>query len=86
MKTYFWYFYMTIFKSIPSIYVIANGKWGPWSSYSECSVTCGTGNKTRSRKCNNPPPSGNGKKCEGKKEQTVDCLVDYCPSKRTIKF
>ena len=58
-----------------------NGNWGPWSAYSECSATCSNGTKTRSRKCNNPPPSDNGSKCEGKKEQTTTCFVDYCPSK-----
>ena len=35
--------------------------------------TCGGGSKTRSRECNNPPPSNLGKDCQGKNVESRDC-------------
>ncbi len=43
-----------------------NGKWGKWSSWGPCSFECGTGVKTRQRKCDNPRPAYGGKECKGK--------------------
>lgn len=49
---------------------------GGWSSWSECSASCGGG--TQSRSCNNPAPSGNGAACTGEAQQA--CNTDACPS------
>uniref|UniRef100_H0Y0Y5 Complement component C7 n=1 Tax=Otolemur garnettii TaxID=30611 RepID=H0Y0Y5_OTOGA len=38
-----------------------DGGWSCWSSWGPCVQ----GKKTRSRECNNPPPSGGGKSCLG---------------------
>ena len=44
--------------------------WGAWS----CSVTCGRGTESRSRRC----ISGNT--CRGSSRETSECLRETCPS------
>ncbi|KAK6187216.1 hypothetical protein SNE40_005292 [Patella caerulea] len=56
-----------------------NGGWGEWLDYGDCSATCGTGSKTRSRQCNNPPPSNDGEFCEGDDTETAECNLPLCP-------
>lgn len=34
--------------------MVIDGGWGPWSEYSECSLTCGRAVKSKERHCNNP--------------------------------
>ncbi|CAG2242954.1 unnamed protein product [Mytilus edulis] len=41
-----------------------DGHWGLWSSV-RCSITCGNGIGRRTRRCDNPAPSGGGKGCVG---------------------
>uniref|UniRef100_A0A8C1PC00 ADAM metallopeptidase with thrombospondin type 1 motif, 17 n=1 Tax=Cyprinus carpio TaxID=7962 RepID=A0A8C1PC00_CYPCA len=41
-----------------------DGDWSPWSTWSMCSRTCGTGACFRQRKCDNPPPGPGGKYCQ----------------------
>uniref|UniRef100_A0AAY4EAH8 ADAM metallopeptidase with thrombospondin type 1 motif, 17 n=1 Tax=Denticeps clupeoides TaxID=299321 RepID=A0AAY4EAH8_9TELE len=40
-----------------------DGDWSPWSQWSMCSRTCGTGAQFRQRKCDNPPVEH--RVCEG---------------------
>ena len=63
------------------LYTIVDGKWSDWSGYAGCTVTCGKGTQTRSRECNNPPPSGEGSTCPGKSEANRNCEAPSCPSK-----
>ncbi|XP_071336940.1 semaphorin-5B isoform X2 [Trachinotus anak] len=42
-----------------------NGGWTPWSSWGQCSTTCGTGFELRQRSCNNPSPRHGGRVCVG---------------------
>ena len=42
--------------------------WGEWGNYGDCSVTCGPGERTRSRVCQNRIPDE--LECEGLSEQT----------------
>ncbi|XP_060592575.1 uncharacterized protein LOC132747263 isoform X3 [Ruditapes philippinarum] len=42
---------------------VVDGGFSDWSFTSECSVTCGTGVRTRERRCNNPYPRNNGSEC-----------------------
>lgn len=55
-----------------------DGQWGEWQS-SACSKSCGGGQQTRNRECNNPAPSGFGRICIGNSEDTIDCNVEQCP-------
>ncbi|CAD5126684.1 unnamed protein product [Dimorphilus gyrociliatus] len=56
-----------------------DGGWNNWSDWSECSQLCGVGNRTRTRMCNNPPPSNGGKDCKGQSIQTELCSSNPCP-------
>ena len=57
---------------------LVTGTWGQWSSYSECSQTCGGGSKTRRRKCSNPSQHGIVSICVGPAEETVMCGTEPC--------
>uniref|UniRef100_A0A2K5CTR8 Complement component C7 n=1 Tax=Aotus nancymaae TaxID=37293 RepID=A0A2K5CTR8_AOTNA len=46
-----------------------DGGWSCWSSWSPCVQ----GKKTRSRECNNPPPSGGGRSCIGETTESTQC-------------
>ena len=56
-----------------------NGGWGSWSSWSSCSATCGGGQRTRQRLCNNPVPSGGGSNCVGSSSDQQTCNTANCP-------
>jgi len=42
---------------------IEAGNWGSWKAYGACSKTCGGGEQSRSRNCDNPVPSRGGMLC-----------------------
>ncbi|CAC5418366.1 Adhesion G protein-coupled receptor B2,Coadhesin,Thrombospondin-1,Adhesion G protein-coupled receptor B1,Mucin-like protein,Hemicentin-1,Adhesion G protein-coupled receptor B3,Thrombospondin-2 [Mytilus coruscus] len=56
-----------------------NGNWTEWSSWNECSVTCGGGMKVRDRKCSNPVPQYDGDLCFGNITNIESCNEDPCP-------
>lgn len=58
----------------------ADGTWGLWSPWSVCTTTCGEGNITRVRLCNNPPPQKGGRGCPGGARDTQPCNNKLCPS------
>ncbi|XP_066297373.1 uncharacterized protein [Branchiostoma lanceolatum] len=68
-------------RSANEVYQItADGNWSQWSSWSDCDVTCGFGNQSRSRSCDNPRPLGGGANCTGDSEQTQVCDTgQQCP-------
>jgi len=47
------------------------GVWGQWSGYSPCSVTCGRGTRTRTRKCI-------GVGCVGPSTNMISCVQPPC--------
>ncbi|XP_061077888.1 A disintegrin and metalloproteinase with thrombospondin motifs 17-like isoform X2 [Conger conger] len=55
-----------------------DGDWGPWSSWSTCSRTCGTGARFRQRKCDNPPPGPTGRPCQGGSVEQQACQAPPC--------
>ncbi|KAK3087485.1 hypothetical protein FSP39_006555 [Pinctada imbricata] len=59
-----------------------DGNWGEWSSWTECSQTCGDGQRSRQRICN--VPLFGGRNCVGDTRQVADCNLQPCsrlPSK-----
>ena len=78
------YFSNLLSSSSPTLYVCfhsVNGNWGAWSEFGSCSVTCGTGEQSRTRQCNNPPPANGGDNCEGKITEDQDCNTEGCPGR-----
>ncbi|XP_073903349.1 hemicentin-1 isoform X3 [Castor canadensis] len=56
-----------------------DGSWGNWKSWSQCSASCGGGEKTRERLCDNPVPSKSGRSCPGDATQVSRCHIQACP-------
>ncbi|XP_068773623.1 adhesion G protein-coupled receptor B2 isoform X7 [Struthio camelus] len=55
-----------------------HGAWEEWSPWSLCSVTCGRGARTRTRRC--VAPQHGGKACEGPEVQAKPCNIAICPA------
>lgn len=72
--------------TITILYALVNGAWSAWSIPSACSVTCGTGPGTRTRTCDNPPPSNGGSTCVGAGSEPATCSLSPCPSKKQLKY
>ena len=57
-----------------------HGKWGQWTKFSVCSVTCGIGTIERIRVCDSPAPAYGGQKCVGDSVQIRNCNTGiFCP-------
>ncbi|XP_064450302.1 hemicentin-1 isoform X2 [Mirounga angustirostris] len=56
-----------------------DGSWGNWHNWGQCSASCGGGEKTRKRLCNNPVPSKSGRPCPGDATQVSRCNMQACP-------
>ncbi|KAG9483371.1 hypothetical protein GDO78_009341 [Eleutherodactylus coqui] len=56
-----------------------DGSWSDWSPWEDCSKTCGSGKKTRTRTCHVPPGQEGGKSCLGKAVDTIVCNAEPCP-------
>lgn len=57
-----------------------DGNWSDWSTWGECSKTCGHGEGTRIRTCANPPPQHGGKDCPGVGLESMKCIG--CPGEQ----
>ncbi|KAK3089127.1 hypothetical protein FSP39_001055 [Pinctada imbricata] len=60
-----------------SNYCPVDGVWQIWSSWDECSVTCGGGVSVRNRTCHGPFYGGS--ECEGNDTETKSCSQNACP-------
>ncbi|KAK3550975.1 hypothetical protein QTP70_011460 [Hemibagrus guttatus] len=56
-----------------------NGGWSEWTSWTECTKSCGGGLRSRRRECANPATEGDGDFCEGLKTELVACNAERCP-------
>ena len=56
-----------------------HGGWTSWSTWSECSPSCGGNSvKTRRRTCTSPQPRSGGRTCVGEDIQISDCHLPPC--------
>ncbi|XP_065911543.1 scavenger receptor cysteine-rich domain superfamily protein-like [Dysidea avara] len=55
-----------------------DGGWSEYTSEGPCSVTCGSGCKSFTRNCTNPPPSCGGKQCDGPTTVIRQCDLKPC--------
>lgn len=59
---------------------IVDSKYLPWTSWSDCSVSCGPGTRVRNRICQ--PSFGGGEECPNDFESENEaCMLDKCFSK-----
>ncbi|XP_060079057.1 uncharacterized protein LOC132558507 isoform X2 [Ylistrum balloti] len=70
----------TIVKSCQENECPIDGGWGHWSSFGQCSVTCGKGQKSRTRSCDRPKPQNGGKTCRGNNTIVKSCQENECSS------
>ena len=60
-----------------------NGNWGSWTEWGSCTLSCGGGTRIRTRRCDSPLPSDNGRYCSGSDRQVDYCNSDDCPGIHT---
>lgn len=60
-----------------------NGAWSCWSSWSQCSSSCGGGHYQRTRTCSSPPPANGGDICIGLHTEEALCNTHPCEGTRT---
>lgn len=58
---------------------VVDGSWSEWSPWEECTRSCGRGNRTRARTCNNPSAQHGGRPCEGSAVGIIMCNIRPCP-------
>ena len=63
---------------VDSVEPIEPGNWGDWGMWTDCSVTCGDGERSRFRVCDNPAPMPGGKMCEGDSAEREGCNEQEC--------
>ena len=69
---------MDHYDSLIFFFSVVDGGFSDWSDWSDCSASCGDGDSSRTRECNNPKPAGTGKKCVGETKETKKCNKGAC--------
>lgn len=75
LRLVFFFFFSHVYFFFP---FKVSGNWSEWQEWEPCSRSCGVGEQYRFRTCDNPVPSGGGKKCEGSEAEMQPCNVHYC--------
>lgn len=61
------------------------GLWGCWTEWSPCTVSCGVGQKTRTREClTEGSGESNDISCDGPDAEFETCEMPNCDCKLTI--
>ena len=60
-------------------YLLVDGGFSEWSSWTTCTKTCDGGIRERTRSCSNPFPENGGSICYGKYIEKEGCAVGFCP-------
>ncbi|XP_037127186.1 semaphorin-5B-like isoform X2 [Syngnathus acus] len=55
-----------------------SGAWSCWSTWTQCTVSCGGGHFQRTRSCDNPPPANGGGICIGLHTEEALCNTHTC--------
>jgi len=71
-------------KECGAIPCAVNGVWGNWGAWATCSKSCGGGERSRGRNCDNPPPSNGGNGCQGDDREKENCAIKECSAKIQI--
>ena len=71
-----------IHKTLPTTHNQVDGQWGDWGAWTTCNKSCGGGNKSRERKCNDPAPDHGGSACMGIDQESHPCNPQECPGKK----
>ncbi|KFM73053.1 Hemicentin-1, partial [Stegodyphus mimosarum] len=58
--------------------VQVHGKWSNWQEWGQCSASCGDGEQSRQRFCNDPAPKNGGKTCIGLSKEVKKCNERPC--------
>ena len=64
---------------------VVDGNWNHWSAWTDCSLTCGRGKRSRARLCDNPAPKDGGRHCPGSGLDTEDCSTNECPGANKLE-
>ncbi|XP_004617610.1 A disintegrin and metalloproteinase with thrombospondin motifs 7 [Sorex araneus] len=56
-----------------------DGHWSAWTSWSECTRSCGVGVQSTERQCTQPAPRYKGKYCVGERKRFRLCNLQSCP-------
>ena len=62
-----------------------NSGWSAWGTWGDCSRSCGTGARFRTRQCDNPRPAYGGSPCIGEKEEFKFCNIEKCDVKSDFR-
>ena len=60
---------------------LVDGEWNSWGQWGDCSKTCGDGQQTRNRTCDNSAAAHGGDPCDSEAFETRQCKVLECPGK-----
>ena len=52
--------------------------WATWEQWTQCTKTCGVGERIRNRNCSNPAPENNGEYCAGPRSEKEYCWAPAC--------
>ncbi|KAM4705238.1 SCO-spondin-like [Rhinophrynus dorsalis] len=55
------------------------GNWSVWSTWTDCTKSCGEGVRSRSRTCHKPLQLWDADYCEGPSSEIVPCQLSECP-------